>query len=136
MDCIAAPFRVYSPRMAEEPEDLNAFDSEDCFGAVLMLGIVPVVLNYVFNKEQMGLTIMLGVLAGALAVAVYLLAKLTGWKMVGRIVNLIGCILVPVYIVVAVMLWCSPLAPTHGKILSPEDRAAQQQPQAAGQAQP
>ncbi len=119
--------------MAEEPEDLNAFNSEDCGGAVLMLGIVPAVLNYVFNKEQMGLTITFGVGALLLAGAVYLLAKLTQWAAVGRVVNLVGCILVPAYVVIAVMLWMSPLAPTHGKIPTPEDRAAQQSPAARPQ---
>ncbi len=112
--------------MAEEPEDLNAFTSEDCFGAVLMLGMVPVVLNYVFNREQMGLTITLGLVAVVLAAAVYALARLTGWSMVGRVVNLVGCGLVPVYVIVAVCLWCSPFAPTYGKLQALQDEKARQ----------
>ncbi len=116
--------------MAEEPEDLNEFTGEDCGGAVFMLGLVPVVLNYVFNKEQMGLTITLGVVAVLAALAVYALAKLTGWRSVGRIVNIVGCILVPVYLVAAIWLWMSPYAPTHGKIPTPGDRAARQNPAA------
>ncbi len=137
MSCNARACKVYSLRMAEEPEDLNEFTSEDCGGAVFMLGLVPVVLNYVFNKEQMGLTIALGVAAVAAALAVYLLARLTGWSMVGRVVNLVGCVLVPVYVVAAVCLWCSPCAPTYGKIQALHDQKVQQaQKSPAGQAKP
>ncbi len=126
MSCNARALRVYSARMAEEPEDLNAFTGEDSAGAVFMLALVPVALNYIFNRSAMGLTITLGVFAALLALAVYAFARLTKWSIIGRVVNLLGCILVPVYIVVAIMLWTSPCAPTYGKIQTLQDAKAKQ----------
>ncbi len=97
----------------EEQEDFSAFNSADCAGAVLMLGIVPAVMNYIFFRENMGVTIMLGAGAVGLAAFVFLLSFFTGWRIVGTLVNLAGCILVPVYIAAAVWLWTSPYAPTY-----------------------
>ncbi len=91
--------------MEEEAEDLNAFEAEDCGGAVLVLGVIPAVMNYVFNKEQMGLTVTLGAFAAGLAVVIYLLARFTGWRLIGAVVNLVGCVLVPCYVALAIVLW-------------------------------
>ncbi len=98
--------------MAVQQEDLNAFGCEDSAGAVLTLGVVPVVGCYIFAKENVGLMVFFGVLAVALTVFVYVLGRLTGWSSIGRVVNLVGSILVPLYIAGAVYLWTSPYAPT------------------------
>ncbi len=98
--------------MAEQQEDLNAFDCEDSAGAVLTLGVVPVVVCYIFFRDVQWLMVLFGALAVGLAALVYLLGKLTGWRLIGSVVNLAGCILVPLYIVAAIYLWTSPYAPT------------------------
>ncbi len=111
MGCIRRAQPLYCARMAEQ-EDLNAFGYEDSAGAVLTLGIVPVVGCYIFFRDMVGLMVFFGVLAVALAAFVYLLGRLTGWRIIGTVVNLAGCILVPLYIAVAIWLWMSPYAPT------------------------
>ncbi len=98
--------------MDEPQEDLNAFDSYDSAGAVLTMGVPPVVACYIFAKEMVWLMVLFGALAVGLALLVFLLSKLTGWSIIGKVVNLVGCIIVPVYIVGAIILWTSPLAPT------------------------
>ncbi len=131
----AADARYTVARMAEQ-EDLNAFGSEDSAGAILMLGAVPVVGCYIFFRDMTGLMIMFAALAVGLAAFVYLLGKLTGWRIIGSLVNLAGCILVPVYIGIAIWLWCSPHAPTH-KQLNAEAPAVQAEiPAAASSDQP
>ncbi len=98
--------------MNEPQEDLNAFNCEDSAGAVLTLGIVPVVACYIFFKDMTWLMILFGSLAVGLAAFVYLLGKLTRWRAIGYVVNLVGSILVPAYIAGAIYLWTSPYAPT------------------------
>ncbi len=98
--------------MKKQQEDLNAFNSEDSAGAVLMLGVVPVVACYIFFKDMKWLMVLFASLAVGLSAIVYLLSKLTGGRTIGSVVNLVGCILVPAYIVGAIMLWTSPYAPT------------------------
>ncbi len=117
--------------MDEQQEDLNAFDSEDSAGAVFVLGIPPVVASYIFFRDMMGLMIFFGALAVGLAVFVYLLGKLTGWRLIGSVVNLVGCILVPLYVVAAIWLWTSPHAPTarYSKDKPVEQQAAPDVPQ-------
>ncbi len=124
---IASPARAgYTARMAEQEEDFNAFNSLDSAGAVLMLGIAPAVMNYIFFKEEMTLTCILGAGAVGLAALVYLLFSLTGWRVIGSIVNLVGCILVPIYLAAAIWLWCSPYAPTaRAKATPPQQPAAE-----------
>ncbi len=111
----AAGERYTDARMAEQ-EDLNAFGSADSAGAVLMLGAVPVVGCYIFFRDMVGLMITFGALAVGLAAFVFVLGRLTGWRIIGSLVNLAGCILVPLYIATAVWLWCSPYAPTHKQL--------------------
>ncbi len=98
--------------MEEPQEDMNAFDSADSAGAVLTLGVVPVVGCYIFFKDMVWLMVFFGALAVGLAAFVYLLGRLTGWRAIGTVVNLTGCILVPVYLVAVIWLWTSPYAPT------------------------
>ncbi len=113
--------------MAEPQEDLNAFGCEDSAGAVLTLGIVPVVGCYIFFKEMVGLMIFFAVLAVVLALFVYALGKLTGWRSIGTVVNLVGSILVPLYLAAAIYLWCSPYAPTARFHAEQEKAAAARQ---------
>ena len=98
--------------MAEPQEDLNAFDSADSAGAVLMLGMVPVVGCYIFFRDMQWLMVFFAAVTFGLAAFVYLLGKLTGWRIIGSVVNLAGCLMVPAYIAGAIYLWCSPYAPT------------------------
>jgi len=99
--------------MADE-EEFNAFDSLDCGGAVLMLGIVPAVMGYVFDDHNVLLAATLGGGAFLLAMAVYLLALLTRWRIIGHIVGLIGSVLTPCYVAVAVYLWWAMAQSTPG----------------------
>lgn len=88
----------------QEPEDFNRFDHYDCGGATLMLSIPPAVMAFVLMKNEY-LAIVLGVAAVILAVAVFLLSFLTHWKIIPRIVDLLGMILTPLYAVAALWLF-------------------------------
>ncbi len=138
MGCICCRQPLYCARMAEQQDDLNAFSCEDSAGAVLMLGVAPVVGCYVFFEEKTGLMIFFGALAVGLAALVYLLGRLTGWRLIGTVVNLVGSILVPLYIAAAIWLWMSPQAPhTRYKAKRPPQVPSEQQgevaPRSAGE---
>ncbi len=80
--------------------------SWDCAIAVLMLGITPIAIDYVFGdrgdyKEL--IPMVAGVCVGAFAV--FLLVALTGWRIIGKIVNILGIVLTICYIVIAVQKW-------------------------------
>ncbi len=115
--------------MEEPQEDLNAFDSWDSAGAVLTLGVAPVVASYIFFKDMPWLMVFFGAIAVGLAVLVFMLSKLTGWRIIGSTVNLLGCILVPTYLLAAIYLWTSPYAPTARY----HQDEAEKQPAAAAQ---
>ena len=108
--------------MSEQPEDLNAFNSWDNFGATLMLGLVPVVLYYVFTKDTGIFTadnavpveekepdkmLMAFMVLGSVLVslAVLGLSLLTRWRIIGRMINLAGTVLTPVYVIITVCHW-------------------------------
>ncbi len=90
-----------------EPEDFNAFDHWDCLGASLLLGIMPAALNFVFNDKDILSTALLGAAGLAAAGAVFLLAFITRWRIIGTLVNLAGSILTVIYIAIAVYCWVS-----------------------------
>lgn len=91
--------------MSSEPEDFNAFNHWDCLGASLMLGIVPAILNFVFNDKDIISTVFLAGAGIAVAVLVFLVAWITRWRIVGVIVNWVGTALTVLYISIAVYLW-------------------------------
>ncbi len=124
--------------MAETQEDLNAFDSWDSAGAVLTLGVAPVVASYIFFRDMPWLMFLFGAAAVGLAALVFMLSKLTGWRIIGSTVNLVGCILVPAYLVAAIYLWTSPYAPTARYHQDEADKkpAAAAQPEEQGEPSP
>lgn len=92
--------------MSDQPEDYNAFNAWDSFGATLTLGLVPAVMNYVFTEEhEIGTTIGIAVVATIISLLVLGLSLITRWRIIGSLVNLAGCVLTPVYIVIAVCAW-------------------------------
>lgn len=92
--------------MSEEEEDFNAFNCWDCLGASLMLAIMPAALNFIFNDKDLVSTAILGVIGVGISVAVFLVAFITRWRIVGTLVNIAGWILTPIYIVIAITCWC------------------------------
>lgn len=92
--------------MSDEEEDFNAFDSWDCLGASLMLAIMPAALNFIFNDKDLISTALLGIVGVAVSGAVFLLALVTRWRIIGTLVNLAGCVLTPIYVAIAVYCWC------------------------------
>lgn len=86
------------------PEDFNTFNHHDCGGAMLMLSIPPAVISFVLLDNQT-LAIILGAAAVFVSAIVYLLAYLTHWKIIPRIVDLLGMILTPLYAIAAVWLF-------------------------------
>lgn len=92
--------------MSEEEEDFNAFNSWDCFGATALLGMMPAVLNFIFNDKDLISTALLGAVGLTVSVAVFLLSLVTQWRIIGVLVNLAGCILTPVYLAIAIYCWC------------------------------
>ncbi len=130
MGCICRPQPLYCARMAEPQQDLNAFGVEDSAGAVLTLGVPPVVACYIFFRDMVGLMVFFASLAVGLAAFVYVLGKLTGWRAIGTVVNLVGCVLVPAYIAATIWLWMSPYAPTARYNKDKTEQAPAAQPQA------
>lgn len=92
--------------MNEENEDFNAFNSWDCLGATALLGIIPAALNFIFNDKDLISTALLAAVGLIISLAVFALALITRWRIIGTLVNLAGCILTPVYIAIAVYCWC------------------------------
>lgn len=108
IDLAAAAASWYTGRvMSEEEEDFNAFNCWDCLGASLMLAIMPAALNYIFNDKDLISSAILGVIGVGISVAVFLLAFITRWRIIGTIVNIAGCILTPIYVIIAVYCWVS-----------------------------
>lgn len=91
--------------MSEEPEDYNAFGKWDAVGAAAMLGIVPAVYHFIFNNHDIPGTISWAIVSPIAAAGVYLLGIVMDGKAVGRIVNLIGLILTPIYMIIGYFLW-------------------------------
>lgn len=90
-----------------ESEDFNQFSGADCGGAILMLGIVPAVMCFVFTEPtNYVLVVALGLLAVLLAAAVWGLAAVTKWRIIPAAVNVLGCVLAPFYVAIAIYLWC------------------------------
>lgn len=90
-----------------EEEDFNTFDSHDCGGAVLMLGIVPAVMAYVFDDHNVVLAALFAGIAVVIAAAVWGLSLITHWRIIPRLVSLAGAVLTPLYVALAVYLWCN-----------------------------
>lgn len=91
--------------MSEQPEDFNAFDHWDCFGATLMLGLTPAIMNFVFNDKELVSTAAFAGVGMLVALVVLLLAFVTRWRIIGVLVNAVGWILTVLYIGVAVYCW-------------------------------
>lgn len=92
--------------MSIDSEEINNdFNSWDCFGATLMLGITPAVLNFVFNDKDIVSTIAWAAGGFLVALVVWLFAALTRWRIIGEIVNWAGCFLTVAYITFAVIMW-------------------------------
>lgn len=71
-----------------------------------MLGIVPAVMCFVFTEPtNYALTISVGVLAVLMALVVWGLAAVTKWRLIPSLVNMLGCILAPFYVAIAIYLW-------------------------------
>lgn len=91
--------------MNEEEEDFNAFNSWDCLGATALLGIMPAVLNFIFNDKDLISTALLGAVGLIISLAVFVLSLITHWRIIGVLVNLAGCILTPIYIGITLYFW-------------------------------
>lgn len=89
-----------------EQEDLNTFDSLDCGGAMLMLGVAPAAISY-FLLDNLVMAITFGVIAVVVSVVVYALSLITHWRLIPRIVDILGMTLTPIFIGIAVWLWCT-----------------------------
>lgn len=92
--------------MNEEEEDFNAFNSWDCLGATALLGIMPAVLNFIFNDKDLISTALLGAVGLIISLAVFVLSLITHWRIIGVLVNLAGCILTPIYFGITLYFWC------------------------------
>lgn len=92
--------------MSSEPEEINNdFNSWDCFGASLMLGITPAILNFVFNDKDIVSTVILAGIGVLAAFAVLILSLVTRWRLIGLLVNFVGWVLTIIYIAFAVYMW-------------------------------
>lgn len=100
------PACAYTGDMSSEPEEINNdFNSWDCFGASLMLGITPAILNFVFNDKEIVSTVILAGVGFLAACVVWLLAVVTRWRLIGVLVNFFGWVLTCLYIGIAVYMW-------------------------------
>ena len=92
--------------MSRQAEDYNAFNSWDSFGASLMLGIVPAIMNYVFTDphDEYG-SIFIALLAVLISLGILAVSLITRWRIIGTIINMAGCILTPLYVAIAAYCW-------------------------------
>ena len=91
--------------MSVDAEDLNEFNSWDVLGAMLMITMVPAVMNFVFNGQDVLGSAVIGGVGVLLSLAAFALSLLTHWSIISRIVNLMGTVLTFFYIALAVYLW-------------------------------
>lgn len=91
--------------MSDEAEDLNEFNSWDTLGAMLMLTMVPAIMNYVFNEQDVVGSAVIAGIGVVISVTVFGLALLTRWRLISRVVNLLGCVLTTLYIALSVYFW-------------------------------
>ena len=123
---------LYSTCMSEPQEDLNAFGSWDCFGAVLMLGVVPGIIHYTTTKphdETGAIFISLGgILISFVVLAV---ALITRWRIIGRIINAAGTVLTLIYIIYVTTFWVESCS--QQPALNVEEEALPAQSAAPGQ---
>lgn len=113
--------------MSIDSEEINNdFNSWDCFGATLMLGITPAILNFVFNDKDIVSTVVLAAIGGLIAFVVLVLALVTRWRIIGDLVNWGGWLLTLAYITFAVIMW----------LPSGEEEASAEAAQPAQQSEP
>lgn len=91
--------------MSDEAEDLNEFNSWDTLGAMLMLTMVPAIMNFVFNDQDVVGSAVIAGIGVVISVAVFGLSLLTRWRIISRVVNALGCVLTALYIALCVYLW-------------------------------
>lgn len=90
--------------MAEQ-EDLNQFNNLDSAGGVAVIGIVPVVMNFIFVDQDVVTAGMYGAGVCVLAFIAYLLASWTSARIVSKVVNITGWVAVVVYTVIAIQFF-------------------------------
>lgn len=92
--------------MGDEQEDMNAFNSWDCFGATLMLGVVPGIIHYATTepRDAIGAAVCcaIGVLVALVVLAV---ALITRWHFLGKLINMAGNILTLAFILYITLFW-------------------------------
>lgn len=79
----------------------NDFNSWDCLGAGLMLGITPAILNFVCNDKDIVSTVIIAGIGVIIALVVWLAALITRSRLVGVLVNWAGGALTVLYIAIA-----------------------------------
>lgn len=105
-NCHARRLRLYSPCMSNEQENMSAFNSWDCFGATLMLGVVPGIICYATTEpHDVARAIWLCALGVVIALAVLAVALITRWRMLGSIINGVGTCLTAFYIIYLAAFW-------------------------------
>ncbi len=98
---------MYFFYMEEDVDDKQKKDmkSWDCAIAVLMIGIVPITIYFVFyNRNLWSLIIPVSLLLFC-ALAVFAVVALTGWVVVGRIIHALGCVLTPIFFYMTYLIW-------------------------------
>lgn len=111
--------------MSEQQEDLNAFNSWDCFGATLMLGIVPGVIHYATTDphDEMGAALMC-VVGVIISVVVLAIALITRWRIIGTIVNWAGGAITIMFIIYMTLFWVESCSESAEKALPDPATAA------------
>lgn len=92
--------------MAEEQQDLNEFKRWDSVGATGFLAIVPAVMYWVFVEHDVVKVAAIGGIALLAIAVVLLLTFVFSERTIGLIINKIGVILAPTYLVIAIWLFC------------------------------
>lgn len=101
----AAPCLSVTVTMSMDSEEVNNdFNSWDCLGAGLMLGITPAILNFVCNDKEIVSTVIFAGIGVIIAVVVWLVALITRSRLVGVVVNWAGSVLTVLYIAIALFV--------------------------------
>ena len=107
--------------MSEQEEDMNAFNSWDCFGATLMLGITPAIIHFA-TSDPHDLTGAIFLSLGGVLVSLVVLAiaLITRWRFLSKIINWAGIGLTVYFIMHMVFFWATSCTDKGDKELSPE----------------
>ena len=116
-----APQRAILPPMSDREEDLNAFNSWDCFGATLMLGVTPGIIHFATTTpHDLPGTIGICLVGVIISVVVLAVSLITRWRFLSKLINWAGMALTGIFVLQMALFWSGSCTDEESRELSPE----------------